>query len=92
MKFKYLLNRAEGHGRYHYQENIQFCRQSRGSMCEIIDDLNICMDEVYFPEGSLSELKSEAYGVIKLLNGYIAYLKKRKGESTHSPHQLNKLA
>jgi four helix bundle protein len=73
-------NVAEGHGRYHYQENIQFCRQSRGSACEIIDDLNICIDEAYFPEASLSELKSEAYRVIKLLNGYIAYLKKRKGE------------
>ena len=34
-------NIAEGHGRYHYQENIQFCRQSRGSLMELIDDLNI---------------------------------------------------
>ncbi len=25
-------NLAEGYGRYHYQENIQFCRQSRGSL------------------------------------------------------------
>lgn len=32
-------NIAEGHGRYHYQENIQFCRQSRGSLMELIDDL-----------------------------------------------------
>lgn len=23
---------AEGHGRFHYQENIQFLRQSRGSL------------------------------------------------------------
>lgn len=23
-------NIAEGHGRFHYQENIQFCRQARG--------------------------------------------------------------
>jgi four helix bundle protein len=30
---------AEGFGRYHYQENIQFRRQSRGSICELIDDL-----------------------------------------------------
>ncbi len=89
MKFKYLLNRAEGHGRYHYQENIQFCRQSRGSVCEIIDDLNICIDEAYFPEESMSVLKSEAYRVIKLLNGYIAYLKKKKGESTHTDNKVD---
>ncbi len=25
-------NIAEGYGRYHYQEKIQFCRQSRGSL------------------------------------------------------------
>lgn len=25
-------NIAEGYGRYHYQENIQFCRQARGSL------------------------------------------------------------
>ncbi|KKK46622.1 hypothetical protein LCGC14_3163390, partial [marine sediment metagenome] len=30
---------AEGHGRYHYQENIQFLRQSRGSLEELLDDL-----------------------------------------------------
>jgi len=23
---------AEGYGRFHYQENIQFCRQARGSL------------------------------------------------------------
>lgn len=40
-------NIAEGHGRYHYQENIQFCRQARGSLIELFDDINICLDENY---------------------------------------------
>jgi four helix bundle protein len=40
-------NIAEGHGRYHYQENIQFLRQARGSLEEILNDLNICIDEKY---------------------------------------------
>jgi len=48
-------NIADGHGRYHYQENIQFCRQSRGSLSELIDDLNICNDESYFPDNHLNE-------------------------------------
>jgi four helix bundle protein len=73
-------NIAEGHGRYHYQENIQFCRQSRGSLSELIDDLNICVDEGYFPHDQLQELKDEANNVLKYLNGYIAYLKRRKQE------------
>ena len=28
-------NIAEGYGRFHYQENIQFCRISRGSLYEM---------------------------------------------------------
>ena len=73
-------NLAEGHGRYHFQENIQFCRVSRGSIMELIDDLNVCIDEQYFPQNYLMELKKEGYRINKMLNGYIAYLKKRKGE------------
>ena len=30
-------NIAEGHGRFHYQENIQYCRQARGSLDETRD-------------------------------------------------------
>jgi four helix bundle protein len=73
-------NIAEGHGRYFFQENIQYCRISRGSLMELIDDLNTCIDEEYFPRDYLEELKEEAYRVNKMLNGYIAYLKKRKNE------------
>ena len=71
-------NIGEGHGRYHFQENIQFCRISRGSLMELIDDLNTCIDEKYFPLDYLEELKAEGYTVNKMLNGYIAYLKKRQ--------------
>lgn len=73
-------NIAEGYGRYHYKENIQYCRQARGSLCELIDDLNVCSDGEYFPVDYVDELKTEASHVHKLLNGYIAYLKRRKEE------------
>ena len=76
-------NLAEGHGRYHFQENIQFCRISRGSLMELIDDLNLCIDEKYFSIDYLEELKQEAYRINKMLNGYIAYLKKRKNEQSN---------
>lgn len=75
-------NIGEGHGRYHFQENIQFCRVSRGSLMELIDDLNVCIDEKYFSLDYLEELKEEGYRINKMLNGYIAYLKKRKNEET----------
>ena len=38
-------NIAEGHGRFHYQENIQFCRTARGSLHETFDHLTVALDE-----------------------------------------------
>lgn len=73
-------NIAEGHGRFHYQENIQFLRQARGSLEEIIDDINICIDEQYFPVSEMDELKVEGYDLLRRLNGYIAYLRSRKAD------------
>lgn len=37
-------NIVEGFGRYHYQENIQFCRISRGSLYETMDHLMIAYE------------------------------------------------
>jgi four helix bundle protein len=73
-------NIAEGYGRYHYQENIQYCRQSRGSICEIIDDLMECSEERYIDENRYRSLKEEAYSLMKILNNYISYLQKAKKE------------
>jgi len=73
-------NLAEGHGRHHYLETIHFSIQSRGSLQELIDDINICIDEGYFQLKHLEDLKKQAYIVLKILNGYIAYLKKQKGK------------
>ena len=78
-------NIAEGHGRFFYQENIQFCRISRGSLMELIDDLNTCIDEKYFEQNYLNQLKDEGYRINKMLNGYIGYLKKRKSGETNKP-------
>ncbi len=72
---------AEGHGRFHYQENIQFLRQSRGSLKELIDDLNTSIDESYADLEQLDELKKVGYMVLKKLNGYIKYLRKCKQET-----------
>jgi four helix bundle protein len=77
-------NLAEGYGRFHYQENIQYCRQSRGSVYEIIDDLIECFDESYINDKDLRSLKEEGYSLIKILNSYIGYLQKAKQEvNTH---------
>jgi len=72
-------NIAEGFGRFHYQENIQFCRVSRGSLCELKDQLICSLDDGFIKafeyQGGI-ELIDKA---IALVNGYINYLEKRKG-------------
>jgi four helix bundle protein len=71
-------NIADGHGRWHYQENIQFCRIARGSVEEILDDLSVCIDENYVDQARLADLKVEGYSLLRRLNGYVAYLRRTK--------------
>lgn len=71
-------NIAEGYGRFHHQENIQFCRQARGSSYELLDHLSCAIDEGYFSRDEIEDISKEITSCIKLLNGYISYLKKAK--------------
>ncbi len=71
-------NVAEGHGRWHFQENVQYCRTTRGSIEELIDDLNMCLDEAYFDEALIHKLKDQAQTLIARVNSYITYLRKRR--------------
>lgn len=43
-------NIAEGYGRFHYKENIQFCRTSRGSLYELLDQFITALDETYITQ------------------------------------------
>jgi four helix bundle protein len=76
---------AEGHGRFHYQENIRFLRQSRGSLEELIDDINTCIDENYAELSRLDNLKKEGYEILKKLNGHIKYLRNCKQVAINDP-------
>lgn len=71
-------NIAEGFGRYNYQENIQFCRISRGSLTEIQDHFIIALEENYVTIEEQQMLDIQAEKCTALINGYINYLKKRK--------------
>ena len=71
-------NIAEGYGRFHYQENIQFCRQSRGSLYEILDHLIAALDSTYISEQSFQDLRNQVFTSIKLLNGYLRMLQRSK--------------
>ena len=71
-------NIAEGHGRWHFLDHIKFVLQARGSLEELLDDLNICEDEKYFPSSEITELRQQGWQVRKLINGYLRYLRDRK--------------
>ncbi|MGA3283908.1 MAG: four helix bundle protein [Verrucomicrobiota bacterium] len=80
-------NIAEGHGRYHYLEQIKFTLQARGSLQELIDDLNICDDEHYLPANEVASLKQQGWRVYQLANGYIRYLRERKAGASLELHE-----
>jgi len=77
-------NIAEGHGRFHYPDEIRFFLHSRGSLEELVDDLNICLDEKYLPSDEVTKLKEEARGVLILINGYLRYLRSRSSSVRES--------
>ena len=73
---------AEGYGRFHYQENIQFCRQARGSLYELIDHADVALDCNYIKSDYAEKLTRQIKTAIRILNGYIKYLKQRKEAET----------
>jgi four helix bundle protein len=85
-------NMAEGHGRFHYPDQIRFFLHSRGSLEELVDDLNSCLDEKYLPSDEVAKLKEQARGVLILINGYLRYLRSRSSsvrESDGADSELN---
>ena len=71
-------NLAEGHGRFHYTDNIRFVLISRGSLEELMDDLNVCEDEGYATPSQLAPLRADCASLMRQLNGYIRYLRESK--------------
>ena len=71
-------NIAEGYGRFHYQETVQFCRQARGSVYEVLDHLITGVDEGLLTDDILSQGRIKCQEYVALINGYIRYLSRRK--------------
>ena len=64
-------NIAEGFGRFHFQESIQFYRIARGSLNEIKSDTYCAFDTGYIDEKKLRETINQIELVAKMLNGLI---------------------
>ncbi len=77
-------NIAEGFGRFHHQENIQFCRNSRGSLDETLDHIITAYDDKYITKEILTEVNKDYKDCLKELNSYIKYLKTAKNKSRNN--------
>lgn len=76
-------NIAEGYGCFHYLENIQFCRQARGSLFGLIDHLTVLQHEGYIDAQECASFRLQVFQVVRMLNGYIKYSQGRKAEDAH---------
>ena len=70
-------NIAEGYGRFSYYDNVKFCRYARGSLHETQDHIYVAIDEKYLSMEQIESFQRQYEIVLRLLNGYIAYLKKQ---------------
>jgi four helix bundle protein len=84
-------NIAEGYGRYYYQDNVRFCYNARGSLEETLSHLVFSYEAKYIPETLYKELSIEGDEIVRMLNGYIAYLKRSKqgANEPDSSHAIN---
>ena len=71
-------NIAEGYGRYHWQEAIQFCRQARGSIEEVRCHVFAARDLEQVSKDVCNDLLGFCVKARSVVNGYIRFLRERK--------------
>jgi len=82
-------NIAEGYGRYYYQETIRFCYLARGSLMELSSHINLAYSQAYLPSEIKSQIDDMMCQLLKLIHGYINYLKQSKrGLNEPGSHQV----
>ncbi len=74
------VNIAEGWGRYYYKENVKFLLNARGSVSELLDHSIEAKAYDYISDSILMEIRIKIDKCIKLINGYIRYLRKQNYE------------
>src|SRR5438552_11698843 len=79
-------NIAEGYGRFHYLDNAKFCSNSRGSCWEVLDHLITADDEGLTSSEFLPQGRELVVRAVKLLNGYMNYLKRASAARADEPN------
>lgn len=70
-------NIAEGYGRFHYKEGVQYYRISRGSLYELKDHLISCLDLRFIDEERFKEGLDLIESAKQTINGFINYVKNK---------------
>ena len=83
-------NIAEGCGRQHSKDAIQFFYIARGSVFELEAQLYIASDQNYFEENVLEASLGQVTTCKRVLNGFINYYKTRapKNETRNTENEL----
>jgi four helix bundle protein len=86
-------NIAEGYGRFYYQEGIRFCYLARGSMMELSSHIELACAQGYFSKELEEKLQNQMSTLLKLVHGYINYLKKSKrGQNEPGAKRISEVA
>ena len=80
-------NIAEGYGRFHYLDNAKFCSNARGSVWETLDHLLTAHEDQFIDDQTLELGRDMVNTAVKILNGYIAYLRKSAQTPAAPPTQ-----
>jgi four helix bundle protein len=80
-------NIAEGCGRNHSKDSIQFFFIARGSLYELETQLILASDLEYISENELENIIGQAIRCKKLLNGFINYF----SETIEQPTTINEI-
>jgi len=71
-------NFAEGPGRSYCQEAVRFCYIARGSLSETHTHITLAHELGCIPDNTYIRLRKQTEELIRIINGYIAYLKRAK--------------
>jgi four helix bundle protein len=84
------LNIAEGFGKYHKNEKIQYYRTARASIHECIPGLSISLKQNFISQKIHEEMYNECYELSRMISGLINSIEKRylhtSSERSERPH------
>ncbi|MEK7397216.1 MAG: four helix bundle protein [Candidatus Poribacteria bacterium] len=69
------VNIAEGRGRHHVKEQIQFFYTSRGSLYEVITLLKLCLSLEFIDQNKYEKVIAKCESILSKLSGLINSLK-----------------